>query len=136
MKSIENEEIWQIKIPKIKLEAPIAEGTTVEVMNKFVGHFEETNLWNGNVGLAAHNRGYPVNYFENLKKLNFGDEIIYIKGKNKRTYKVDTIEIIKETDWSYLQKSRENKITLITCVENNPEYRLCIQGTLEKEGIN
>ena len=136
MKSIENEEIWQIKIPKIKLEAPIAEGTTVEVMNKFVGHFEETNLWNGNVGLAAHNRGYPVNYFENLKKLNFGDEIIYIKGKNKRIYKVDTIEIIKETDWSYLQKSKENKITLITCVENNPEYRLCIQGTLEKEGIN
>ena len=47
---------WYIEIPKIKLVAPIAEGTTGEVMNKYVGHFENTNVWEGNIGLAAHNR--------------------------------------------------------------------------------
>lgn len=51
-----NQNIWQIEIPSINLVAPIAEGTTQEIMNKFVGHFESTNKWDGNVGLAAHNR--------------------------------------------------------------------------------
>ena len=49
-------EIWQVEIPAIDLVAPISEGTTQEVMEEYVGHFEETNLWNGNIGLAAHNR--------------------------------------------------------------------------------
>ena len=40
-------------------------------MLEYVGHFENTNLLNGNVGLAAHNRGYPINYFARLKELEF-----------------------------------------------------------------
>ena len=47
----------------------------------------------------------------------------------KKTYKIDIIEIIKNTDWSYLDKTEENKITLITCVENEPKYRRCVQAT-------
>ena len=57
------EDIWQIKIPKINLIAPISEGTSQEVMLEYVGHFENTSKWEGNIGLAAHNRGYPINYF-------------------------------------------------------------------------
>ena len=68
---------WRIEIPIIGLNAPIAEGTTQEIMNEYVGHFEETNKTNGNIGLAAHNRGYNVYYFQNLKKLKEGDEIFY-----------------------------------------------------------
>ena len=49
-------EIWQVEIPAIDLVAPISEGTTQEVMREYVGHFESTNLWSGNIGLAAHNR--------------------------------------------------------------------------------
>ena len=49
-------DIWQIEVPAIHLIAPIAEGTTQEVMREYVGHFEETSLWKGNIGLAAHNR--------------------------------------------------------------------------------
>jgi len=52
----EFEDNWYIEIPKINLVAPISEGTTQEVMNKYVGHFENTNVWEGNIGLAAHNR--------------------------------------------------------------------------------
>ena len=53
---INEEACWTIKIPAINLKADIAEGTTEEVMNKYVGHFENTEFWSGNVGLAAHNR--------------------------------------------------------------------------------
>lgn len=54
--AIIEEDIWQIEIPKINLLAPIAEGTSQEVMLEYVGHFENTDKWNGNIGLAAHNR--------------------------------------------------------------------------------
>ena len=94
-----------------------------------MGHFEETSLQEGNIGLAAHNRGYEVNYFENLKSVKIGDEIIYQYNDFKMIYEIDTIEIIEDTDWSYLEETDENKITLITCVENEPSYRRCVQAT-------
>lgn len=127
------EDIWQVEIPKINLIAPISEGTSQEVMLEFVGHFENTSSWNGNVGLAAHNRGYPINYFSKLKELNNEDRIIYKTKYGTKTYAIKTIKIIEDTDWSYLQKTKENKITLITCVENKPSQRLCVQAIEIKE---
>ena len=121
---------WYIQIDSISLNAPIAETTEMEVLSKYIGHFEDTDLKEGNVGLAAHNRGYEVNYFENLKSVKIGDEIKYYYNDFEMTYIIDTIEIIKNTDWSYLEeKTNKNKITLITCVENEPEYRRCVQAT-------
>ena len=120
---------WKLEIPKISLCAKISEGTTSKVMDKYIGHFMETSKDNGNVGLAAHNRGYKVNYFANLKKLEKGDLVIYTyKGKSQK-YTVTSKEIIKDTDWSKLENSTVNKLTMITCVENKPEYRLCVQAT-------
>ena len=101
-------------------------------MDKFVGHFEETTKTSGNVGLAAHNRGYPVNYFADIKKLKEGDEIIYKYFEFEKTYLVTENKIIEDIDWEPLENTKENKITLITCVENEPEYRRCIQA-IEKE---
>lgn len=123
---------WKITIPKISLDAEISEGTSQEIMDQFVGHFEETSKTIGNIGLAAHNRGYKVNYFSEIKKLKEGDEIIYKYYDFEKTYIVVKNKIIKDTDWSNLENTSENKITLITCVENEPEYRRCIQG-VEKQ---
>ena len=128
----EKQEEWYLEIPCINLKANIKEGTTKEIMDDYIGHFEETSKDLGNVGLAAHNRGYKNNYFENLKKLEEG-EVIQYKYKNlKREYVVEKHIIIKDTDWTNLKDTDENIITLITCVENQPEYRRCIQG-IEKE---
>ncbi len=127
--NLKNSDEWKLEIPKISLCAKISEGTTSKVMDKYIGHFIETSKDNGNVGLAAHNRGYKVNYFSNLKKLENGDLVIYTyKGKSQK-YTVTSKEIIKDTDWSKLENSKVNKLTMITCVENKPEYRLCVQAT-------
>ena len=120
--------MWQLEIPAIGLKAPIEEGTTKEVMDKYIGHFEETSKNSGNIGLVAHNRGFENNYFANLKKLKKGDIITYYCNGAKREYQVEIIAIIKDTDWSYLEETEDNAITLITCVEGQPEYRRCIQG--------
>lgn len=124
---------WSLQIPEIGLTAQINEGTTKEIMDKYVGHFKETKKEFGNIGLAAHNRGYAVNYFQNLKKLRKGSEIIYKYGNFEMTYIVEIIEVIENTNWSYLENTEENRITLITCVENEPKYRRCIQGVEKKE---
>ena len=78
--------------------------------------------------LAAHNRGYLCNFFQKIKNLKIGDEIIYCTKEGKRVYKVQTNRIILETDWSYIEQTKDNRITLITCEENRPEYRRCIQA--------
>lgn len=120
--------IWQIKIPKINLIANIKEGTDEETLNQFVGHFEETQRQDGNIGLAAHNRGYEVNYFARLRELKKGDEIIYQYKNYNKTYEVIRVLIIKDTNWDILENTEENILTLITCVENEPEFRRCVQG--------
>lgn len=97
-------------------------------MDKYIGHFEETTKDIGNVGLAAHNRGYENNYFERLKEIKKGDKIIYNYKNIKREYEVVKHIIIEDTDWTNLEDTEENTITLITCVENEPTYRRCVQG--------
>lgn len=128
---IENEQNlnWYIEIPSINLKAPIVETTDINILNKAVGHFEETPLTLGNIGLAGHNRGYEKNYFENLKDVKKGDEVKYKYNNFEKIYIIDKIEIIKNTNWDYLENTQENKITLITCVENEPDYRRCVQAT-------
>lgn len=119
---------WRIKIPCLKLDAPISEGTSQESLRRTVGHFENTSIWNGNVALAAHNRGYKCNFFSEIKKLKKGDIIIYSTKQGERFYQVVFNKVIKETDWSNLKETSDNRITLITCEENRKEYRRCVQG--------
>lgn len=125
-------EKWQLEIPAINLNAVISEGTSQQTLNQYIGHFEKTQKENGNIGLAAHNRGYKVNYFQNLKQLKTGDEIRYSYNGLEKIYEVEKHRIIKDTDWEYLENTEDNRLTLITCVENQPEYRRCIQA-IEKE---
>lgn len=119
---------WYLEIPRIFLEAEISEGTSKEVMDVAIGHFEESSKTTGNICLAAHNRGYPVNYFQNLKLLKKGDTIYYRHKEFAKEYIVTENNIIADTDWTYLEETEENTITLITCIENEPEYRRCVRG--------
>ena len=123
---VQNE--WSLEIPKINLKATIKEGTDEENLNKYIGHFEETALINGNIGLAAHNRGYKVNYFSRIKELDIGDKIFYTFNGQKVEFEVKNCGIIEETDWSKLENTKDTKLTLITCVENKPEQRRFVQA--------
>lgn len=73
--------------------------------------------------------GFPINYFEKIKDLKTGDEIIYKTQYGEKKYKVDIYTIIDETDWSYLQPTDGNMLTLITCVAHMSQKRLCVQAT-------
>lgn len=127
----ENNNIGNLEIPKINLKADIAEGIDLDTISSYIGHFSNSSVWDGNIALASHNRGSEVkHYFENIDKLGKGDVIIYRNEIGERRYKVYSIREIEYTDWSVTENTEENIITLITCITNKPELRLCVQGKL------
>ncbi len=84
----------------------------------------------GNVGLSAHNialDGSP-GYFLNLYKLTPGAVIRYETALGSCEYAVTSVTEIEESDWSMLERTEDNRITLITCISGKPGLRLCVQG--------
>lgn len=125
----EDRTIGTIEISKLGLVAPIKEGTDLEILAKFVGHFSNSSVWDGNVALAAHNRGTSVeHYFDRINELVNGDTIIYKTKLGERSYEVISSKEIENTDWSVTESNTDenNTITLITCIKNQPEKRLCV----------
>ena len=122
--------IGTLKIPRLKLTVRVFEGETLDSMQKGAGHFEFTSAWDGNVGIAGHNRG-SAGYFEGVKDLRVGDEIIYTTKYGTRTYSVYAKDKIGDTDYSKLGWSGENILTLITCVEDVANQRWAVQARMK-----
>ena len=125
---LSNDIIGTLIIKKIGLTASIKEGSTSQTLKEYIGHIEQTPFYNGNIGLAAHNRGNEYSYFARLNELEEGDSVIYKTKYGDKNYSVNKKEVILETDWSMLKDTSENKITMITCIKNKPNQRLCVQA--------
>lgn len=133
---LEDETIGILCIPKLNVQAPIKDGTSQEIMKTAIGHFTESDYWNGNVSFASHNGGTNAHYFENINKLKEGDEIEYITKLGSKKYKVQKMYKISSYDWSSVigvvntknTEDNKNTITLITCINGMPNYRLCLKG--------
>lgn len=132
-----DDEIGTLTIPDILLDnAPIRESVELSTLSETIGHFPSTSIYEGNVGLASHNSGNQGDFFKNLKKIKIGSEIYYQTNYGTKRYVVTVKEIIDEEDWSYLQETEDNRITLITCVAGQKEKRLCVQAVESSEGMD
>ena len=116
-----------LKIPELDLYVRIYQGTNSSTLAKGVGHFVETSIWDGNVALAAHNRG-TNNYFGEIHTLEIGDTIKLTTKLGSRNYEVFSVSKVSETDRSALAASSENILTLYTCVRNQRDLRWCVQA--------
>lgn len=125
---LEDDILGSLIIDKINLNGEVKEGSSNEILKDYIGHIEETAKYDGNVGLAAHNRGNEHSYFARINELEPGDEIVYKTKFGERKYKVINKKEILETDWSLLGNTKENKLTLITCIRNKVNQRLCVQA--------
>ena len=119
--------IGTLKIAKLGISVKVWEGESTTSMAKGVGHYSSTSAWDGNVGLAGHNRGAKYN-IGTIKNLVAGDTITYTTMYGTRTYQVTSVKTITNTDWSYLQSTADNRITITTCLENHPESRVMVQA--------
>ena len=120
-----NGSLGRLEIPSLDLSVRIYQGTGSKTLAKGVGHFEDTSIWNGNVCLAAHNRG-ANSYFGQIHTLDIGDKITLTTKLGARTYKVTDVFKVSETDRGGLADSGENMLTLYTCVRNQRDQRWCV----------
>ena len=125
---LENDLIGILKIEKIGLKATVKEGSNSKILKDYIGHIEGTSLYDGNICLAAHNRGNKYSYFARLNELKNGDIVKYTTNFYTREYKINSIKTIFETDLTILENTNENKITMITCIKNKRNQRLCVQA--------
>lgn len=125
---LSNGAIGRISIPAIGVRNYyLWEGETTSSMNKGLGHFAGTSVWDGNVGMCGHNRGskYVIGAIKDLEE---GDTITYTTSAGTRTYEVEAVRTIASDNWSYLEPTADNRLTLITCLANQPSLRVCVQA--------
>lgn len=122
-----NGSLGTLEIPVIGLTVDIFEGTDAATLKRGAGHFEDTSIWDGNAGFAAHNRG-ANSYFGKIHTLELGDRITLTTKLGTRTYEVTSVSKVSETDRSALAASQSNVITLYTCVRDQRDFRWCVTG--------
>ena len=116
-----------LKIPKLDISMKVWQGETDSSMSKGLGHYVSTSAWDGNIGVCGHNRGarYTIG---SIKELEVGDTVTYNTIYGTRTYAVSIVKIISSSDWSYLQATADNRITITTCLADHPESRVLVQA--------
>ena len=120
--------IGTVSISRVGLKAKVYEGASDESMKKGAGHYTGSGVYDGNIGLFGHNRGSNA-YFAQLKNVKIGDTVTYKTSVGTKTYEVNFVGTIASTDFSYLNEMGDNRITLITCIADQPSLRLCVQAT-------
>lgn len=109
-----------IQIPKISVDLPIYHGTSEEVLEKGVGHIQNTSVpigGNSTHSVLTGHTGLPnAELFTRLDELVEGD-IFYIHVLNEiLTYKVYEIKVVLPDNIDELRiTSGEDFVTLVTC---------------------
>ena len=122
--------LGRLRIPSLGLSVKVYEDESLESLAKGAGHFKSTSCWDGNVGLCSHNvpPAGAVAFFRDLHLLEAGDTLTYQTAQGERQYQVTEVREIAGDDWSYLSRTDDNRITMITCITGKPDLRLMVQA--------
>jgi len=102
-----------LRIPRLKLEVPVYDGTTDPVLDLAAGRIEQTALPGtpGNVGIAAHRDGF----FRVLKDIKEGDALELDTPVALELYRVEWIRITTPNDVSVIDPTPGRAVTLVGC---------------------
>lgn len=117
--------LGSLSIASVGLSCKVYEGESTESMEKGAGHISSTSMWDGNVALCGHNRGTHA-HFAKLKNVEIGDTVTYTTALGTRSYRVISADKISADDLSVLHNTSRNTLTLLTCIANTPNKRLCV----------
>ena len=128
------ESIGYITIPKIDLELPIYEGSSAEVLQKGIGHMEQSSYPIGGEGthsvLTGH-RGLPdAELFTHLDEMEEGDCFYLHVLDEILAYRVDQIKVVEPNETGNLDIiAGEDYCTLVTCTPYSINtHRLLVRG--------
>jgi len=102
-----------LRIPRMRLEVPVLEGTDDVSLNRAVGHIADTARpgADGNSGIAGHRDGF----FRGLKDIAPGDAIQLETLHGTEVYRVERTWIVDPEDVSVLHPTPTRSLTLVTC---------------------
>lgn len=121
--------IGRLTISSIGVNEYVYEGASESNMNKGLAHFDCTPGYLGNIAVAGHNRGKHA-AFAKLKDLNLGDTVTYTSAYGTATYQVSNITTCATDDVSGLTQDGLNKITMYSCVADQPDIKLVVTATM------
>lgn len=124
-----------VEIPPIDVNLPIYHGTTPEVLEKGIGHLQNTSLPVGGESthtvLTGHTGMAGKRLFTDLSQLEVGDVFYIHVAGNTLAYQVKEIFIVEPDQTEHLVvKPGQDLATLITCHPYGINtHRLLVQGT-------
>jgi len=130
-----NGAIGVIKLPKIDVQLVIYHGTGEDVLQKGVGHLEQTAFPIGGSNthsvLTGHAALSSAKIFTDLEKIEIGDVFFITVLTEKLAYQVDQILVIEPHETEALRVIPDGDyVTLITCTPYGiNSHRLLVRGT-------
>lgn len=106
-----------LRIPAIRLNYVVVEGTDTESLKKGPGHYLRTAYpWDdaGRVGIAGHRTTYGAPFWS-LDELERGDRIVLATEYGIYNYRVTEVRIVPPTTRSVLAQTRKPTLVLTTC---------------------
>lgn len=124
-----------LRIPKLRLEVPVFDGTDDLTLNRGAGRIIGTARLgeSGNMGIAGHRDGF----FRGLKDVGPGDKLELVTPGGTEHYEVSAIQITTPDDVSVLNPTATSTLTLVTCypfyfVGSAPQ-RYIVRATMSAE---
>lgn len=131
--------IGVLEIPQINVLLPIYSGVTEDILQKGVGHMQESSPLGGGRDthcLLAGHRGLPnATLLTRLGEIENGDTFYIEVNHNRYAYRVCEIRVVKpdETEGLGIQKDRD-LVSLITCTPYGINtHRLIVTGERMEE---
>ncbi len=128
----EGEKIALIEIPAIELKSVIVQGTNMNDLRYYVGHFMNTRMPGepGNFGIAGHSSNMYTEIFNNAYQLNTGDLIKIRTLDNEFSYYVSDMFTVEPNDTKILEDEGDKKLlTIVTCTDEG-DKRLIVRAEM------
>ena len=120
-----------MEIPSINLSQGVVEGITDDILQYYLGHFENSVKpgERGNFSVAGHRVSDYSEAFVNLYKVEVGDQVLIKANKKQYVYEVTDNFIVSPDRVDVLENTDEATITLVTCTVGAKE-RVIVKGKL------
>ena len=124
------------EIPRLDIKVPVLEGTDMKSLQVSAGHFEDTGaLGKGHYCIAGHNSTIYAEIFNDLDKIEIGDEMYLVDIDEKRTrylYVVTEYKTVEPNETWVLNDFGDNRLTVISCTDDGKQRQVVVAAFQKK----
>lgn len=130
----DGDKIAIMEIPSISLQSIIVEGTNMDDLRYYLGHFKNTAMpgINGNFSIAGHSSTIYNEILNELYKVNIKDEIKIKTLTGEYDYIITKKFVVEPTEIGVLDQDENKKsMTIVTCTDKGKK-RLIVKAEMKK----